>query len=66
MNDLVGKIKEYQESIQGFNKSLSSYITVIIELVEADAGKEIIIEHLRNIQKITHNFSEGKKNGQNS
>lgn len=66
MNVLVGKVEAYMQATKEANKSLSSYITTIIELVEVDAGKDIIIKHLRNIQKVTHELSQGIENGQNS
>lgn len=62
---LTNIVTRYKGTMQDYNGSLSKYLTTIIELVEAGCDKGVIIEHLRNIQKVTHEMSE-RDNGKNS
>lgn len=65
MDSLTESVQKYMQVTSDCNKSLSKYITTIIELVEAGCSKEIVLEHLHNVQKVLHNLQR-KDNGQSS
>ena len=65
MDNLTKSIQKYMQVTSDCNKSLSKYITTIIELVEVGCPKETVLEHLHNIQKVLYNLQR-KDNGQSS
>lgn len=65
MDNLAESVQKYMQVTSDCNKSLSKYITSIIELVEVGCPKEIVLEHLHNVQKVLHNLQR-KDDGQSS
>jgi len=61
MDSLVDKVQELLQKQQQASDSLSKYLTTVIELLEINADKGVVIEHLRNVQKVLHNNSETYK-----
>jgi hypothetical protein len=65
MDSLTESVQKYMQVTSDCNKSLSKYITTIIELVEVGCPKEIVLKHLHNVQKVLHNLQR-KDDGQSS
>ncbi len=56
MDSLTESVQKYMQVTSDCNKSLSKYITTIIELVEVGCPKEIVLDHLHNVQRVLHNL----------